>query len=317
MSAGAGPLAAALLLDAALGEGQHRWHPVALAGRALEVALAPWRRRGPAVQLAGGAAAVALVAAGAGSAAWVVERLARRAGPAGWLALALALKSTLAVRQLLEEGLRVARWLEEGRLEDARRGLRALVSRPTADLPPDLVASAAIESLAENLADSVAAPLLAYVLLGLPGAAAYRVVNTADAMVGYRGELEWLGKAAARADDALGWLPSRLSALALALAAALTAGPPAGSRALATARREGPATASPNAGRPMAAMAGALDRRLEKRGHHVLGAGRPAPGAADVRRAVALTGLAAALLGACAIALAWHRRPASSQEPRG
>jgi adenosylcobinamide-phosphate synthase len=292
-------IAGALALDLALGEGRLRWHPVALAGAALDAALAPWRRSGPGAQLLAGAGAVAAVSAGAAVAAWAAERAARRAGPAGWLGLAVALKPTFALRQLLEEGLAVAACLEDGRLDDARWTLRALVSRPAADLPAELVASAAIESLAENLADSVAAPLLAFALFGLPGAAVYRVVNTADAMVGYRGELEWLGKAAARGDDVLSWAPSRLSALALAAAA----GPAAG-RALAAARREGGSTASPNAGRPMAAMAGALDRRLEKRGHYVLGAGRPAPSAADVRRAVRLTALAAALLAGAAIALA-------------
>src|SRR5262249_1466557 len=116
---GPGVLAGALLLDAVLGEGQHAWHPVALAGRALEAALAPWRRGGPAARLGGGAAAGAAGAAGAATAAWALERLARRAGPAGWLAQAVALKPTFAVRQLLEEGLRVAGRLEEGRLADA------------------------------------------------------------------------------------------------------------------------------------------------------------------------------------------------------
>jgi adenosylcobinamide-phosphate synthase len=296
-------LAGALTLDLALGEGRLRWHPVAVAGAALDAALAPWRRSGPAAQLLGGAGAVAAVAAGAAAAAWAAERASRRAGPAGWVGLAIALKPAFALRQLLEEGLAVAACLEDGRLDDARWTLRALVSRPAADLPPELVASAAIESLAENLADSVAAPLLAFALLGLPAAAVYRVVNTADAMVGYRGELEWLGKAAARADDVLSWAPSRVSALALAAAA----GPGAGGRALAAARREGCRTASPNAGWPMAAMAGALERRLEKRGHYVLDAGRPAPGPADVRRAVRLTALAAALLAAAAITLAGRR----------
>ena len=245
-------IGAAVALDLALGEGRHRWHPVALVGRALDLALAPWRTSGPRAQLLGGAGAVAAVAAGSAALAWAVERGASRAGPVGWVGLAVALKPAFALRQLLEEALAVADCLEAGRLEEARRGLRALVSRPVAGLPPELVASAAIESLAENLGDSVAAPLLAFALSGLPGAAVYRVVNTADAMFGYHGELEWLGRAAARADDVLSWLPSRLSALALAL----VAGPAAGRRALRLARLDGPSTASPNAGRPMASAPG-------------------------------------------------------------
>src|SRR5207237_3935715 len=96
--------------------------------------------------------------------------------------LGVLLKQTFSVRRLIEEGSGVADALERSQLDDARLRLRALVSRPTGDLSPELCASAAIESLAENLADSVAAPLLFYSLLGLPAAAAYRAVNTADAM---------------------------------------------------------------------------------------------------------------------------------------
>jgi adenosylcobinamide-phosphate synthase len=170
------------------------------------------------------------------------------------------------------------------------------------------VASAAIESVAENLADSVAAPFLYYVAFGLPGAVVYRVVNTADAMYGYHGDLEWLGKAAARSDDMLSWLPSRMSALALVGAATLLCGPGAGRRALTCWREDGPLTESPNAGRPMAAMAGSLGRRLEKPGHYVLGNGFADPGPADVRTAVELAGIATTLIGLIAIAALLGRR---------
>src|SRR5205823_12487301 len=126
------------------------------------------------------------------------------------------------------EGVGVASSLERDHLPITRARLRALVSRPTDALDRPLLASAAIESMAENLADSVVAPLLYYVVLGLPGAVLYRVVYTADAPSGYRGENEWLGKAAARADDALSWLPSRVSAAALVGAAGLVRGRRAG-----------------------------------------------------------------------------------------
>jgi adenosylcobinamide-phosphate synthase len=202
---------------------------------------------------------------------------------------------------LLDEGLGVAGSLEADHLDEARDRLRALVSRPAGSLSPGLVAAAAIESVAENLADSIAAPLLFYVLFGLPGAAAYRVVNTADAMFGYRGETEWLGKPAARLDDLLNWLPSRLSALAVTGAALISGGPAPALRAWRTWRRDGGRTPSPNAGRPMAAMAGAVGRRLEKTGHYVLGDGLAEPGPEDVRAAVRLAGLAAALLAAAAL----------------
>lgn len=301
----ASALAVALAVDGAVGEVGNRWHPVAVSGRLLEATYRPWHHRSPLVQLTGGAAAFTTVAAAAALLAWCAERLpGRRLTRA--LLLGMLLKQTFSVRQLLEEGVRVAESLEGERPEEARLRLRALVSRPTGDLSPQLCAAAAIESLAENVADSVAGPLFFYSLFGLAGAAAYRVVNTADAMFGYRGETEWLGKAAARLDDVLNLVPSRLSGLALIAAALLLHGKHAAASACKTWRRDAGGTASPNAGRPMAAMAGALERRLEKRGHYVLGDGYRQPAPSDIRAAARLTGFASALLAAAA--LLWQAR---------
>jgi adenosylcobinamide-phosphate synthase len=293
-------LAVALGVDVSIGELGGPWHPVAIAGRLLERAHRPWRGRAPLIEFAGGAGALLAVASLAAGMGWAVERIAGR-GVSRALLVGLVLKPTFSIRRLLDEGRGVADSLEAGHLDEARDRLRALVSRPTASLSPGLAASAAIESVAENLADSVAAPLLCYVLCGLPGAAAYRVVNTADAMFGYRGESEWLGKPAARLDDLLNWLPSRLSALAVTGAALVSGGRAPALRAWRTWHRDGGRTASPNAGRPMAAMAGALGRRLEKTGHYVLGEGLAEPVTEDVRAAVRLAGLAAALLAATAL----------------
>ena len=302
MSAGerVAALAVALAVDGVVGEVGGSGHPVALAGWLLEEAYRPWRGRSPGLELAGGAAALAGVATLAAALAWAFERRAGR-GPLRAVLAGLLLKQTFSVRRLLEEGGGVADALERGAIDVARRRLGALVSRPTADLDAELCASAAIESLAENVGDSVAAPLLLYAAFGLPAAAAYRVVNTADAMFGYHGETEWLGKAAARLDDLLNWVPSRLSALAVTGAGLVLGGARGAWR---TWLREGGRTASPNAGRPMAAMAGALGRRLEKPDHYVLGEGLPGPGPADVRAAVRLAGVASALLAAGALALA-------------
>jgi adenosylcobinamide-phosphate synthase len=289
-------LPGAVALDLALGDPGDGWHPVAVMGRMLAAGHERFRAARPLAQLLGGAGSVAAVglltaAVGAG-----VERLAR--GRAGAVLLGAALKPTFALRQLITEALAVASALEADDLARARRQLRALVSRPTDALEPPLLASAAIESLAENLADSAIGPWLAFALGGLPAAGIYRVVNTADAMYGYHGELEWLGKAAARADDLINWLPGRVAALTLLAAAALDLGGASARRGLRAWRREAGRTESPNAGRPMAVMAGCLGRRLEKPGHYVLGGGAPLPEAADVRRAARLTALAAALAAA-------------------
>jgi len=146
-----------------------------------------------------------------------------------------------------------------------------LVSRDTATLSATQVSAATIESVAENLSDSVVAPLLYYAVGGLPAAFGYRFANTADAMVGYRDEVyEWLGKAPARLDDLFNLVPARLAAALIVAAAPLT-GESAG-RAWRIWRRDAGKTASPNAGHPMSAMAGALDVELEKVGHYRLGA---------------------------------------------
>lgn len=286
-------LAAALALDVGVGEGPLRWHPVAGLGSWLQALHRPLPSRSRRTQLVGGALALGEVTAIVGMGAHLLARDATRRGLLGMAVMASVLKWTFSARMLLEEAIAVASALECADLTAARRRLRSLVSRPVGQLEPDLLASAAIESLAENLSDSIVAPLLYYAAFGLPGAAVYRVVNTADAMYGYHGDTEWLGKAAARTDDVLNWLPSRLSAALLVLASA-TQGWPASRAAITCWRRDAATTASPNAGRPMAAMAGALRRRLEKQGHHVLGADQPRPTAADVRRAARLTGLAAA-----------------------
>jgi adenosylcobinamide-phosphate synthase len=311
-------LAGAVALDLAAGEAPSGVHPVAGIGAALAWGHERLRGSGRRAQLAGGAATVGGLAL---AAALVGRRLEQRL-PAPLLAVAV--KQTFSLRQLTREGRRVAAALDGGELDLARVRLRALVSRPTEVLGEPLLAAAAIESLAENLGDSVVAPLACYAAAGLGGAAAYRVVNTADAMYGYRGELEWLGKPAALADDALNRLPSRAAALALVLAALVVDGPAAARRALATWRSDAGRTASPNAGRPMAAMAGALGRRLEKAGHYVLGADFPEPAPADVRRAARLVEAAAGLacLAAAGLLAArgagpTRREPAALLAPSG
>ena len=289
-------LSAALAIDLALGEPPERIHPVVAMGRvisALETGAPDEPRRARAFGLLF-PLVPAIVAACA------VALLGRvRPAPLRFVAIAWTLKSTFALRALLAASRRVERSLAAEDLRSARRELRALVSRPTADLPAHAIASAAIESLAENLCDSYLAPLLFYRWAGLPAALAYRAVNTADAMVGYRGRYEDLGKAAARLDDALNYAPARLTALALVAAAPLAGGSAQAAWRVALAHHR--RTASPNAGWPMAAAAGALGLRLAKVGHYSLGDGRE-PMAGDIRRARRLVATAAALITVGALA---------------
>ena len=216
----------------------------------------------------------------------------RLAGAA--LLIGLLLKPLLAWRMLADEAMAVEAALAES-LEAGRARLSRLVSRDTSQLSDTEVREAAIETLAENLNDSVIAPLFWFTILGLPGAALYRFANTADAMWGYRDEREWSGKWAARADDLLSWLPARLTALLIA---------PPSLRLL----REAGRTPSPNSGWPMAAMALRLDRRLAKPGVYTLhAAGRPVE-AADMASARRLAARAVATGGLLTAALAWALR---------
>jgi len=280
----------AMLVDRWLGEPPRRLHPVVWMGcylgwigkrlpeRRPEAALI----LGTTAWLAGAAVVATTYACGYALVAECPRWLAI-------LATALLLKPLFALRMLLEEAESVELALAES-LEGGRARLRRIVSRDTARLDAGEVRESALESLAENLSDSVVAPLFWFALLGLPGAAVYRFANTADAMWGYRGRWEWAGKFAARADDLLNLIPARLTALALSML---------GHERLQVLRRlarEAGRTASPNSGWPMAALALSLGIRLRKPGVYALNEPGAAPAAADVTVALRRTEVAAWLL---------------------
>ena len=274
-----------MAIDLAFGDPPNRYHPVAWIGRFLLVGRRWLCRGSPPALLLGGAALTLAAVALAGAAGALLSALAARIGPAGLLLEALVLTCTLSIRDLVAAARSVATHLGRGELAAARHAVGYhLVSRPTAELDEAHVASATIESVAENLTDGLVAPVCFFLVGGLAGAAVYRVINTADAMLGYReGPLEYFGKAAARLDDLANVLPARIAGLSLVVGAALV-----GERAreaLAILRRDRRRTASPNAGWTMAAMAGALGVTLEKPSAYRLGTG-PMPAGADVERAV-------------------------------
>lgn len=274
------------------GEPPANWHPVIWFGRLIHC-LERGAPRGRLPQLLYGAAMPVIVAPLVCAPALLVHRLAVHLRAAchnalcGDLLYALveggALKPFFALRMLAEAGRAVRLPLERHDLPAARQALQSLVSRDRSQLSAELAAAAAVESLAENLSDSVVAPLFYYALFGLPGAALYRLCNTFDSMIGYHGRYEYLGKAAARLDDLLNLLPSRLSALLIIGSAPLFGGD--WRRAWHIWRRDARKTASPNAGQPMAAMAGALGIQLEKVGHYQLGDAERSPTPADIRKA--------------------------------
>ncbi|MPZ12920.1 MAG: cobalamin biosynthesis protein CobD [Chloroflexi bacterium] len=294
-------LALALVLELIVSDPRTRWHPVALFGSAVGIFVRLAPREGRARQLAYGAL---MVTAGAGGVTLGSVIALRWAGELNGMAAtilgAVLLKFSFSYRQLEQEALLVASQVEQDALGTARASLRALVGRDTRDLSASLAASAAIESIAENLSDSFVAPLLFYALFGVPGALAYRAINTFDAMIGYHGPYEYLGRFSARIDDVANVVPARLTALLLVVAAAATGAD--GRSAFRTALRDHARTESPNAGWPMAAMAGALNVELEKTDSYVLGDPRTERTPGRVREAVRVARWAAVLTAALTLA---------------
>ena len=298
------PLLLALLLDLVLGDPPNRYHPVAWMGAVIGLArraAPPWHRLLALLYGAGVAIGGMLVV---GILGIIVEALLQRLPlPWYWLAEACVLKTTFACRGLMQAAQQVQAALAAGELERARQLVSwHLVSRDTSALTSSQVAAATVESVAENASDGIIAPLMFYALGGLPAALAYRFINTADAMLGYRDpEREWLGKVPARLDDLVNLLPARLTAGLFLLVTWLLGGPLR--RACRVWWRDAGQTASPNAGRPMSVMAGALGVELEKIGHYCLGAGQALPAAQDIHTAVRLLAWALVLaVGLLAIA---------------
>ena len=286
-----------VLLDVCFGEPPTRLHPVVGMGRYLGVKDSLLRVSSrPRPRFALGTSFVLLGALVCGVTAWGLTRVLVRFSQPARVPLAAALfKPLFSISALLQAGNAVRRALAEDNLPEARRLLAwHLVSRDTSNLSEAEVAGAAVASLSENLTDSIVAPLFYFALLGLPGAAVYRFVNTADAVLGYRTpELEYFGRFAARADDALNFVPARLTALLLAAALGLSGAlvRPGWRQML----RDRTCTPSPNGGLTMALTAAGLGVRLTKRGVYTLNETGRAATATDVGRTGRLVNLTTAL----------------------
>ncbi len=277
----------ALLLDALMGDPKQLWrrvpHPVVLFGRAISALDGALNKGG--FRKEKGAAAILLLAALAAGLGALIE-----AAPFEPLPQVLAAAVLLAQKSLVDHVSAVAAGLRRS-LAEGRGAAGEIVGRDLAAADEAGVARAAVESGAENFSDGLVAPVFWFALLGLPGLFAYKMVNTADSMIGHRTERhERFGWAAARLDDLLNLVPARLSALLIALAALSP-------RAALVAVRDGRRHRSPNAGWPEAAMAGALGLALSgPRAYHgamtdqpwINPDGRREAGPADIDAAVAL-----------------------------
>jgi len=298
----AGLLLGAMALDAVMGEPRWLWsrvpHPAVLMGRLIGLADIRFNT-GP--RWHNGVLVVLGLVAGAALLGVVIEAL-----PLGWLwsliggAILLAQKSLVQHVQAVADGLRYG-------VGEGRRAVAMIVGRDTRDMDEPAIARAAIESAAENFSDGVIAPAFWFLVGGLPGILVYKIVNTADSMIGYRTPRhEEFGWAAARLDDVLNWVPARITAALIALA--FWSG-----RAVDVVRQDAGLHRSPNAGWPEAAMAGVLDVALSgPRSYHgqsrdfpwVNGSGERQIGVAEIERAISVLWRVWAVVAACTLVLA-------------
>lgn len=289
----------AVAMDLVLGEPPSRIHPVVWMGKLIALL----RRHMPPSKLIGLLLAIiviVLTTLAGHILVWAAGLAPISVAP--FLAIivsAYLLKSTFAVRCLLETSLQIGKSIENS-LEQARGMLPALVGRDTGSLSRGQASSAVIESLSENYVDSILSPLFFYLLfqpvgLGLEAALAFKAISTMDSMLGYKtAELQELGFFPARLDDLANYLPARLSIFIMALST-----PSRAREIVAAALKDYSRTPSPNSGWPMSAMAGALGLRLEKPGYYVLYDKGREPQPSDVKVAAGLMARAIALTLVC------------------
>ncbi|MDX3925292.1 MAG: adenosylcobinamide-phosphate synthase CbiB [Shinella sp.] len=302
-------LLAALVIDRIVGDPPWLWrripHPVVFFGRAIAAFDLSFNRRRMTAQTLrfNGTVAIAVLLAAAAFLGYVVHVALVRLGFAGAVVEAIVAAVFLAQKSLADHVSAVAAGLRTGGLEGGRRAVSMIVGRDPAALDEAAVGRAAIESLAENFSDGVVAPAFWYLVLGLPGLLAYKMLNTADSMIGHRNEkYADFGRASARLDDFANLPAARISIFFVAAGAWWHCGGNGARAALDTALRDSGLHRSPNSGWPEAAMAGALGIQLA--GPRVYGgqrveepminsAGRARVGASDIEQAMKI------FLGAC------------------
>ncbi len=282
-------LLGSIALDLLLGEPPEFLHPVVWIGRIIGVLKE--RLAGTGRDKLLGGLLVLLVVIGTGGASYLAIMYALDLWlPFGVFLAIYLLKSTLSIRSLIGTVRIVGRNIEED-LEEAREQLLALVGRDRSDLSREEMRSATIESLLENLIDSVVSPSFYFFLgtlinleTGVALAVSFKALNTLDSMIGYRSEsLRDFGYLSARLDDLANWIPARLSPLLISLGST-SWGP------VKVSARDWNNTSSPNSGWPMGAGSGALNLKLVKESHYVLGSEFDPPGPEDVERAISLVG---------------------------
>ncbi|MHA7648109.1 cobalamin biosynthesis protein [Nitrosopumilus sp. S4] len=266
----------ALLLDMKFGDPKNKYHPTAWIGKIIAVLTPLAKNQNSKLEIMGG---IFIIVITLGIVILLISTLtvglSLLSSDIFSLILTvviggLLLKTTIAIRGMENHANAVLESLGKNNLESARENLSMIVKRNTKNLDKNHVISGVLESISENIVDGITGPLFYYALLGLPGAFMYRAVNTADSMIGYKSQIfKNIGWFAASCDTILNYIPARLTGLIMILSAAILQND--WKKSFKTMIRDSKKTESPNAGYPMAALAGALQTKFEKINHYELG----------------------------------------------
>ena len=268
----------ALILDLAFGDPKNRYHPTAWIGGLIAKLTPLGQNQNKKFERLGGIFVVTIPIGIVVSLLLTLD-FGISLLSTDWISLivsivigALLLKTTIAIKGLERYAMAVVESLEMDNLDSARENLSMIVKRNTSNLDKNHVISGVLESVSENTVDGITGPLFYYAIFGLPGAFVYRIINTADSMIGYKTDIfKNLGWFAATCDTILNYIPSRLTGLVMIISAAILQNNWKESYKIMI--RDGKKTESPNAGYPMAALAGALGTKFEKVNHYELGSG--------------------------------------------
>ena len=273
-----GTIILALLIDFTLGDPKNKYHPTAWMGSIIAKLTPVLKNSSPVLEKIGGIFVI-IIPSGIVGFLLVSLHFGIHLIEPGYLVVIISvivggflLKSTIAIRGMEKHAIEVVNSLEKNDIESAKNKLSMIVKRKTSNLDKDHVYSGIIESISENTVDGITGPLFYFGFFGLPGAFLYRLINTADSMLGYKTDIfRNIGWFAANSDKVLNYLPSRITAFMMILSAMILGNNWKSSFKIMI--RDGNKTLSPNAGYPMAAIAGALETKFEKIGHYSLGDG--------------------------------------------
>ncbi|MDE1829132.1 MAG: cobalamin biosynthesis protein [Thaumarchaeota archaeon] len=274
----------ALLLDLALGDPKNKYHPTAWIGMLIGKITPLAKSNSGGFEKLGGIFVVVSITALVGSVFYFVDHAFAYLNnldlgiekilvlASSVFVIGLLLKTNIAIKGMQRHASKIMDAISRDDLDAARTNLSMIVKRSTKNLDRQHVISATLESISENIVDGITGPLFYFAFFGLAGAFVYRTVNTADSMIGYKNDLfRNLGWFGANCDKVLNFVPSRLTSMIMIIAGMIVGCN--WRQSVAVMKRDGPKTESPNAGYPMATMAGALGVRFEKLDHYVLGDG--------------------------------------------